>query len=68
MNLNHSELPYVEIPLHTIIKLTPKAYGCMEERFPVDIPAVDTHRPRGSVKMSRFSSSPSLIHDTNGLV
>ncbi len=24
--------PYVPIPLHTVIKLTPKAYGCDEER------------------------------------
>jgi 6-phosphofructo-2-kinase/fructose-2,6-biphosphatase 2 len=61
MNLSHTELPYVEVPLHTIIKLTPKAYGCVEERFPVDIPAVDTHRPRGSGRMSRFNSSPSVM-------
>ncbi|KAI8622212.1 histidine phosphatase superfamily [Chytriomyces sp. MP71] len=46
MNLSHEELPYVKIPLHTVIKLTFKAYGCLEERFKVDIEAVDTHRPR----------------------
>jgi broad specificity phosphatase PhoE len=23
-----SELPYVKVPLHTIMKLTPVAYGC----------------------------------------
>ncbi|KAI8835000.1 histidine phosphatase superfamily [Chytriomyces cf. hyalinus JEL632] len=32
MNLSHEELPYVKIPLHTVIKLTFKAYGCLEER------------------------------------
>lgn len=64
MSLSHSELPYVEIPLHTIIKLTPQAYGCVEERFPVDIPAVDTHRPKGS-RLSRYSSSPSVMHDVS---
>lgn len=26
------QLPYINIPLHTLIKLTPKAYGCDEER------------------------------------
>jgi broad specificity phosphatase PhoE len=26
------QLPYISIPLHTLIKLTPKAYGCDEER------------------------------------
>jgi 6-phosphofructo-2-kinase/fructose-2,6-biphosphatase 2 len=49
MNLPLHELPYVKIPLHTVIKLTPKAYGCQEERFAVDIPAVDTHRPKPSL-------------------
>lgn len=31
-NLPQADLPYVKIPLHTVIKLTPKAYGCDEER------------------------------------
>lgn len=31
-NLPHADLPYIKIPLHTVIKLTPKAYGCDEER------------------------------------
>ena len=31
-NLPHEDLPYIKIPLHTVIKLTPKAYGCDEER------------------------------------
>ncbi|KAJ3290121.1 Fructose-2,6-bisphosphatase [Borealophlyctis nickersoniae] len=48
LNYSHEELPYLKIPLHAVVKLTPKAYGCLEERFAVDVPAVDTHRPRGS--------------------
>jgi 6-phosphofructo-2-kinase/fructose-2,6-biphosphatase 2 len=31
-NLPQDDLPYIKIPLHTVIKLTPKAYGCDEER------------------------------------
>lgn len=31
-NLPQVDLPYIKIPLHTVIKLTPKAYGCDEER------------------------------------
>ncbi|KAI8082208.1 6-phosphofructo-2-kinase-domain-containing protein [Thamnidium elegans] len=46
MNYSHEELPYIKIPLHTVIELTPKAYGCEEKRFKVDIEAVDTHRPK----------------------
>lgn len=42
------ELPYINIPLHTLIKITPQAYGCQEERYPLPIAAVDTHRPRPS--------------------
>jgi len=41
------ELPYIKVPLHTLIKLTPKAYECGIDFTPVqDIPAVDTYRPR----------------------
>jgi 6-phosphofructo-2-kinase/fructose-2,6-biphosphatase 2 len=32
-DLPQSDLPYIKIPLHTVIKLTPKAYGCDEERY-----------------------------------
>lgn len=33
MNYSHEDLPYIKIPLHTVIELTPKAYGCEEKRF-----------------------------------
>jgi len=45
-HLPQEDLPYVKIPLHTVIKLTPKAYGCDEERYALPIQAVDTHRPK----------------------
>ena len=32
-HLPQEDLPYIKIPLHTVIKLTPKAYGCDEERY-----------------------------------
>ncbi|XP_075236971.1 6-phosphofructo-2-kinase/fructose-2,6-biphosphatase isoform X4 [Lycorma delicatula] len=40
------ELPYLHVPLHTIIKLTPVAYGCKVEHINLPIDAVDTHRPK----------------------
>lgn len=46
MNHSHEKLPYIKIPLHTVIQLTPSAYTCEEKRFKVDIEAVDTHRPK----------------------
>ena len=45
-DMSLEELPYVEVPLHTLMKLTFKAYGCEIELIPFDIEAVDTHRPR----------------------
>jgi len=40
------ELPYIKVPLHTLIKLTPVAYGCEVEHINMNIEAVDTHRPK----------------------
>lgn len=40
------ELPYLHVPLHTVIKLTPVAYGCRVENIELPVPAVDTHRPK----------------------
>lgn len=43
------ELPYLEVPLHTIIKLNPVAYGCKVEHIKLPIDAVDTHRAKPEV-------------------
>ena len=48
-NLHQSKSPWMEVPLHTLMKLTPKAYGTKEERFRADIPAVSTWRQKGSL-------------------
>ncbi|KAF8479012.1 bifunctional 6-phosphofructo-2-kinase/fructose-2,6-bisphosphate 2-phosphatase [Russula ochroleuca] len=55
-NLPQDDLPYIKIPLHTVIKLTPKAYGCDEERYTLPIGAVNTHRPKP--KTMRTGSPP----------
>lgn len=34
------------MPLHTVIKLTPVAYGCRVEYVKIAADAVDTHRPK----------------------
>ena len=48
MSIPQSDSPWVNIPLHTLIKLTPRAYGTQKELFKADIPAVSTYRERGS--------------------
>uniref|UniRef100_A0A669D8Q3 6-phosphofructo-2-kinase/fructose-2,6-biphosphatase 1 n=1 Tax=Oreochromis niloticus TaxID=8128 RepID=A0A669D8Q3_ORENI len=48
------ELPYLRCPLHTVLKLTPIAYGCKVESFFLNIEAVNTHRERPmNVNVSR---------------
>jgi len=43
------DLPYTKVPLHTVIKLTPMAYGCFMECIPLPVEAVNTHRPKPKV-------------------
>jgi len=50
MNINEKEIPYIKIPLHTVVKLTPVAYGCEMEEIPFHIEASLTHRERPSVE------------------
>ncbi|KAI9478589.1 MAG: 6-phosphofructo-2-kinase-domain-containing protein [Benjaminiella poitrasii] len=64
MNYNQEDLPYIKIPLHTVIELTPRAYGCDEKKYKVDIDAVDTHRPKPSLK--KKSSKSDVNTNTNG--
>ncbi|XP_062318006.1 6-phosphofructo-2-kinase/fructose-2,6-bisphosphatase 4a isoform X2 [Osmerus eperlanus] len=40
------ELPYLKCPLHTVLKLTPVAYGCKVESIYLHVEAVNTHRDR----------------------
>ncbi|PAA66830.1 hypothetical protein BOX15_Mlig023078g1 [Macrostomum lignano] len=46
MDIGHDELPYVKVPLHTIIRLTPAPYGCRVDHFDLDVPCVNTHRDK----------------------
>jgi len=66
------ELPYIDVPLHTVIKLTPLAYGCAEERINFGIDAVSTYVPRPLVScMSSLYflqiSSPSWIQNSGSV-
>lgn len=37
MGKPQEECPYIDIPLHTVYKLTTRAYGAEEQRFPLDV-------------------------------
>ncbi|OAA57956.1 fructose-bisphosphatase [Niveomyces insectorum RCEF 264] len=48
MKKDQARSPWMNVPLHTLIKLTPRAYGTEEVRYPAGIDAVSTWRGKGS--------------------
>lgn len=42
LDKSSDELPYLRVPLHTVFKLTPVAYGCEVNEVRFDVPAVET--------------------------
>lgn len=48
------DLAYLLCPLHTVMKLTPVAYGCKVEMFHLNVEAVNTHRDRPLVSPHLF--------------
>ncbi|XP_055620738.1 6-phosphofructo-2-kinase/fructose-2,6-bisphosphatase isoform X2 [Toxorhynchites rutilus septentrionalis] len=61
------ELPYLKVPLHTIIKLTPVAYGCKVEHIKLPIDAVDTHRAKPEVPGSLDTKFVTQKHEETTL-
>ncbi|KAF3856416.1 hypothetical protein F7725_017139 [Dissostichus mawsoni] len=49
------ELPYLKCPLHTVLKLTPMAYGCKVESVYLGVDSVNTHRDRPEVGITGSS-------------
>lgn len=41
LDIPSKDIPHLSVPLHTIIKLTPKAYGCDEDRLTFGVTSVD---------------------------
>ena len=48
VDIEQDRSPWMNVPLHTLMKLTPKAYGTVTERYKANIKAVSTWRPKGS--------------------
>jgi len=60
LNIPQERSPWMEVPLHTLIQLTPMAYSTKEERFKADIPAVSTFRAKGSTAKHQDLDSPGI--------
>lgn len=58
LDTKSKDMPYLKVPLHTVYKLTPIAYGCRVETFKLDVPCVDTHRQKPEdVSLNRETKS-----------
>jgi len=65
MNVPQERSPWMEVPLHTLIQLTPKAYSTLEKRFKADIPAVSTWRGKGT--SAKHQPSPAETPGADGI-
>ena len=61
----YQQLPYMKVPLHTLIKLKPKPYGCDMKQHKFNISSVDTHRSNSDLKNSETQSSSSNSQEFN---
>jgi len=61
MGSSQEKSPWMEVPLHCLIKLTPRAYGTQEERFHAKVPAVSTWREKGSAAVHTPSPGTPVI-------
>lgn len=68
MNVPQEESPWMLIPLHTLIKLEPRAYLTWVSRIKADIPAVSTYKERGTSQLGELDlgavSSRDLISNS----
>ncbi len=51
MNVPQDQSPWMDVPLHTLIKLEPRAYNTIVSKIKADIPAVSTYRSKGSSQL-----------------
>ncbi|XP_017265213.1 6-phosphofructo-2-kinase/fructose-2,6-bisphosphatase 2 [Kryptolebias marmoratus] len=55
------DLPYMKCPLHTVLKLTPVAYGCKVEMFDLKVESVNTHKNRPLNKVRPNAMPPPFL-------
>jgi hypothetical protein len=60
LDLQSDDIPHLSVPLHTVIKLSPEAYGCREERFALD-PDTPNNDAGGDVSTSESVGSASAL-------
>ncbi|ODV87601.1 hypothetical protein CANARDRAFT_6125 [[Candida] arabinofermentans NRRL YB-2248] len=61
MNVPQEESPWMSIPLHTMIRLEPRAYQTIVTRIKADIPAVSTYKEKGTSKLGESSNGGNVM-------
>lgn len=61
MNVPQEESPWMSIPLHTLIKLEPRAYSTLVSRLKADIPAVSTYKEKGTSQLGEARSGETIF-------
>lgn len=56
MNVPQEESPWMSIPLHTLIRLEPRAYSTLVSRIKADIPAVSTYKEKGTSQLGELAT------------
>jgi len=54
INCSKNDLPYLEVPFHTVVCLTPTPFGCKEERYVIDIEGSERGDPMFWTKKELF--------------
>lgn len=67
MNVPQERSPWMEVPLHNLIQLTPRAYKTDVKYYKADIPAVSTWRPKGSAAVHQESPAQSPPVESEGM-
>lgn len=60
MNVPQEESPWMSIPLHTLIKLEPRAYLTFVSRIKANIPAVNTYKEKGTSQLGELASGENI--------
>lgn len=63
MNVPQEESPWMSIPLHTLIRLEPRAYLTIVSRIKADIPAVSTYKEKGTSQLGELAAGASNSRD-----
>ncbi|EDK37846.2 conserved hypothetical protein [Meyerozyma guilliermondii ATCC 6260] len=63
MNVPQEESPWMSIPLHTLIKLEPRAYSTLVTSIKADIPAVSTYKEKGTSQLGETETMTSKSRD-----